>query len=210
MLATAALLAIAASAAPSGSPAPPDRIVFVGNSITTHAEARPLGWFGNHGMAASTPEKDYVHLVAAKLRAQRFDAVNLADWEADPASLDCARLARWAGADLAVFKLGENVPAEAPGFARAFARLADCLAPRRAVVVSTWWTGPRYARINADLEAVARAKGWAWVELPAHDRRHDAPGFADPGVAAHPGDAGMRLIADAIVAEVKRRGWYAR
>ena len=43
------------------------RVLFVGNSITRHEPNPSLGWYGDWGMAASSKEKDYVHLVVAEL-----------------------------------------------------------------------------------------------------------------------------------------------
>ncbi len=39
------------------------KVVFLGNSITLHGRAPALGWTNLCGMAASEPDKDYVHLV---------------------------------------------------------------------------------------------------------------------------------------------------
>ena len=40
------------------------KILFVGNSITRHGVLEEIGWLNDHGMAASSIDKDYVHLVA--------------------------------------------------------------------------------------------------------------------------------------------------
>jgi xylan 1,4-beta-xylosidase len=44
------------------------RILFIGDSITLHPPKASLQWTNFHGMAASAPEKDYVHLVLSDLR----------------------------------------------------------------------------------------------------------------------------------------------
>jgi len=45
------------------------RILFLGNSITLHGVHAPYGWLNYCGMAASVPEKDYVHQLAARIDA---------------------------------------------------------------------------------------------------------------------------------------------
>ena len=50
------------------------RILFVGNSITLHGPRPQIGWTNNWGMAASSLDKDYVHLLQKKIAAVRPDA----------------------------------------------------------------------------------------------------------------------------------------
>jgi hypothetical protein len=65
-------------ASPAGRSAPNAyRILFVGDSITRHgtsdAVKKQLGWDHVSGMAASSPDKDYVHLLANRIQATMPD-----------------------------------------------------------------------------------------------------------------------------------------
>ncbi len=201
---------ILASCSPDHPKAPPARVLFIGNSITLHGASPTIGWYGEYGMAASSAEKDYVHLVAAALRAESFEPFTPGQWESSYTSFDYSSVAGLAGADILIVKLGENVSPYLPSFRDAFAELLRVAASHEVVVVSTWWTDPYFAPINADMKAAAEAAGASWVELPEHDASHNALDFTNPGVAAHPGDRGMQLIADAILAALERKGWTVR
>jgi hypothetical protein len=48
-------------------------ILFMGNSITQNAPAPYLNWFGTWGMAASAPEKDYLHQTVSLLKEKGMD-----------------------------------------------------------------------------------------------------------------------------------------
>ncbi len=49
------------------------KIMFVGNSIAKHSPKPQVGWLNNCGMAASSIDKDYVHLVAEKCKKEYHD-----------------------------------------------------------------------------------------------------------------------------------------
>lgn len=58
-------------------------LLFIGNSITKHGECSY--WPGEWGMAASSPENDYVHLLVNKLRKSgqhvEYADINFFKWE---------------------------------------------------------------------------------------------------------------------------------
>lgn len=114
-----------------------ERILFLGNSITLHGPHEAYGWLHNCGMAASVPEKDYVHVLATALEAhtgahlrlsptasaagpdgaggEPATIINLADiFERRYLKYDNAPLQpqlAW-GADIVVLQCGENVVRE--------------------------------------------------------------------------------------------------
>jgi hypothetical protein len=63
----------------NGSP----RVLYVGNSITRHGPKPDIGWTNDCGMAASSIEKDYVHVNAAMVAKVKpnaeFACLNVAD-----------------------------------------------------------------------------------------------------------------------------------
>ena len=61
------------------------RVLFAGNSITLHGILPEIGWYNEWGMAASAKERDYVHLMQAKIKAidpnASFCICQVAEWE---------------------------------------------------------------------------------------------------------------------------------
>ncbi len=187
------------------------RVLFVGNSITRHGRLESIGWFGNWGMAASAPEKDYVHLLANRFSLADPDAAfclcQVAEWErlyrVGDTCLEPYRTARDFEADLLIFRLIENCPAQdfdADLFYRQFEALVDFLNPRasrRIIVTTSFWKHPG----DAALSRFAAAHGYPCVPLGdlGEDDAMKAIGlFEHNGVANHPGDKGMQAIADRI------------
>ncbi len=52
-----------------------EKVLILGNSITIKEPSAELGWSGNWGMAASSKEKGYVHLLAAEFRKINSDVI---------------------------------------------------------------------------------------------------------------------------------------
>lgn len=197
------------------------RILFLGNSITRHGPNADLDWHGDWGMAASAPEKDYAHLVAAAVakrsgREPEILARNIADFERGYADYDVAEGLKEAfafDADLVVLAIGENVPALASPeagskFQAGVAAILEGVRSggRRPIVVvrSCFW--PVEAK-DERLRDASKDAGAIFVDIgdigrdPANAARSERP-YKHDGVAAHPGDRGMKAIADAIIAAV--------
>jgi hypothetical protein len=207
-------------AQPAKSPEPA-RVLFLGNSITLHPPAKGLGWEGNWGMAASAEAKDYVHLVVDGLakragKVPKFRAVNIADFERGYATYDSAaklkdELAFQPG--IVVLAIGENVPAlvtdEAKAaFKESLIRLFTLLkspAGPQLYVRSCFWAD---AAKDAALKDASTAVGATFIDIGALSKieanyARSERKIEHAGVANHPGDAGMKAIADAILGAMK-------
>lgn len=181
----------------------PLKILIVGNSITRHGPKAEIGWHGDWGMAASAPEKDYVHRLYDMLRESgvdaRFYVRQASHWErnfTDPSVLSKYENERAFCADIVIFRLGENVLNETlPSFQAAAKAFIEYLTPEngRAIFTTGFWNKP--ARDDL-LRELARERGETCVELACTDDGLMALGkFEHKGVAAHPGDEGMEMIA---------------
>ena len=104
-----------------------NKILFLGNSITLHGPAPAIGWLGNWGMAASTQDNDYVHIVLKAIsqtagKEPQSIVANIAAFERQFESYDIDSGLEKELAfkpDLVVVAIGENVPALASEQAQA-------------------------------------------------------------------------------------------
>ena len=189
------------------------RVLFLGNSITRHGKASHIGWEYDHGMAASSIEKDYVHLMMSAIRERDPDAAfcicQAADWERQyhigdsiEKAFDAARVF---APDVIVMRLAENLPTngfDGELFCSSLSELLGYLGDGRAKVILTtsFWHHPA----DEFIRALAAKEDLPLVDLSdlGHDPEMKALGlFEHAGVANHPGDKGMRAIADRILNE---------
>jgi len=211
------------TAEPEAKPSAIRRILFLGNSITLHGPKEDIGWTGNWGMAASSEDEDYVHLVTSALARQagatpRIVVRNIADFERNYATYDVDAQLKDCfefDPDLVVLAIGENVPALGSGDAGAKFKagvlgILRCALARRhplVVVRSCFWADAGKDRV---LREACEEAGGIFVDAgplgrDAANAARAERSFAHAGVAAHPGDRGMKALADAIVGAVLRR-----
>ncbi len=191
------------------------RVMFVGNSMTRHGFCAPIGWFRDFGMAASAKDKDYVHQMEAAILKDYPDTVfctcQIASWEVNykngETTFELFEQARRFQADVIIVRFIENCAIEtfdSEAFARELEKLMDFLNPtkRAHIVVSTgFWRHPG----DEQLRDYAKAHALPLVELGdlGDDPVMKAIGlFEHRGVANHPGDEGMRAMAERLMPPV--------
>ena len=186
------------------------KILVVGNSITRHGPKADIGWSGDWGMAASAPEKDYVHCLHRMLKERGIETYmrirQCAFWEGNFLNgdiLDRYDEERAFDADIVVFRLGENVPVKnKPYFQAATEKFVSHVCPSGKTIFTTcWWANEI---IDDAIKAVAEKRGEVCLNCTfAPDVKMRAFGlFAHGGVAAHPSDYGMETIAKTIFNEI--------
>jgi len=199
------------------SPAKMNKVLFLGNSITLHEPKPEIGWFDRWGMAASSEENDYVHLILRSLTKARGTepqsiVTNIVPFERDFETYDIdANLKKEIEfkADLVIVAIGENVPEltseqAKKSFKVSFKNLLQKLkaASEPTIVVrSCFWHNPVK---DAILKQVCDDVGGIFVDMSNLDKdeRNFARSerqFSHKGVAAHPGDRGMQAIANLIL-----------
>ncbi len=211
------------TADPEVKPAAIRRILFLGNSITLHGPKADIGWNGNWGMAASAKEKDYVHLVASALARHtgstpQIKVSNIADFERNCATYDVDGQMKELFAfdpDLVVLAIGENVPPLASETAKAefkagvMSILRCAMAKRHPLVVvrSSFWADAAKDEVlrQACEEADAIFVNAGSLGREAANAARAERAFTHDGVASHPGDQGMKALADAIVQAILQR-----
>ena len=191
------------------------KVLIYGNSIALHGPKPDIGWTNDWGMAASAQERDFAHLVVAGLEAKLgkradFHIRNLAALERN-FTTNVATVAE-ISADVAwrpdylVIAIGENVrnigAADAPAYRKFLADIARPFAVggSRIVMRAPFWANAAKAKCT---EEAADDVGAVYVDassLGGKDENKAKGLFWHGGVANHPGDLGMRRLADLILA----------
>jgi len=183
-------------------PIPPDafRVLFIGNSLTVHGTLQGV-WDVACGMAASSPEKDFVHMVTAELQGQNVRPVealyNNGGNGKIQEMLEYLQL-RDLKPDLVILQGGENDQLN-DDFRRHYPALLDYFSVPR-IVLGDW-----YSKDKSDyVEGLCEKRDVPFVRLLDISADKGMSGYGGPfgnkDVSSHPNDAGMASIADAVVA----------
>ena len=189
------------------------KVLVIGNSMLLHGINEALGWTRECGMAASAPEKDYVHQLMGLLDDPQICICQVSAWERDyktgQAQLSRFESARDFGAQVIVMRAIENCPKQdfdGAVFQAQLEKLLDYLNPAgsaRVVLTTGFWHHPG----DEAIRQFSRDRQLPLVELGDLGERDDMKAiglFAHKGVANHPGDAGMAAMAERIYKAIKR------
>lgn len=188
------------------------RIMFAGNSITLHGVKEDIGWKNEWGMAASQKEKDYVHLVMSDVQKKEPDAsfciCQVANWEVNYKNgskvHDLYEVARDFEADIIIMRFVENCRADGFDehvFKVELNKFINYLNPQnkaQIIFTTSFWRHPG----DDAIRQIAAQRGCALVELGdlgENDEMMAKGLFWHEGVAMHPGDKGMEVIAKRIL-----------
>ncbi len=191
----------------------------IGNSITIHGKCSY--WWNNIGMAASAPDKDYFSLVTKELEKKyekvESTAMGFAIWEtqAHDRAQTFATLDPYLSGDLDLItlQLSENA-SDLTTFERDFEELIGHIREKcpdaELVIVDDFWSDEKSQiksrtakKLSVDFADLGRIRG-----VKSYQSEIGALVYGDDGiqhivdhegVAAHPGDKGMKYIAEAIV-----------
>ena len=187
------------------------KVMFVGNSITRHGVLPEIGWYWDWGMAASALENDYVHLLVDKINMTgpdtSFCVCQVAKWECEYKNgseyLQAYESARDFEADVIVFRMIENCPHQdfdKDTFYREYQNLIDYLNPTgkaKIILTTGFWKHPG----DDTIIRIAKEREYPYIylgELGEDDNMKAIGLFEHTGIANHPGDLGMKRIAELI------------
>ena len=196
-----------------------NKLLILGNSVALHGPAPQIGWTGNWGMAASSLDKDFAHVLHSQVckvtqGKPKLQVLNLADFERKQTDFDFDQGLKESlafDADMIIVAVGANAPALETEEAKlryrtAFEQLLSRLQSKKSttlLVRGEFWPDPTKEQI---MREVCEKAGGTYVPLKDLNKEPANLGSADQkfehaGVAGHPGDRGMQLIADEL--------WYA-
>ncbi len=172
-------------------------VVILGNSIVQYGPDPTLGWYGNWGLDASSKENDFVHILIRDLQLKNSNIIvkfrNIAAFEGDFINFPLASVDSLKNADLIIMKIAENVQSNGPQydqFITCYDRLIHYLDPSnkavKLIVDGFWDKDP----VNNDIRNYAMDNKYPLVSIT------DLSEPKYKGLAGHPTDEGMRLIAE--------------
>lgn len=194
-------------------------LLIVGNSLTQHGPAPDKGWTGNWGMAASSADKDFVHLLVKKLEADKKNTFNLSIIPGSSIEkvffneTDYKVLNGGDGTyDYIVLEIGDNIDFTNPlkaTFQNRYRDVVDKLKIKLGkngvlVCLGKWWSNDV---IDDQIRSACEAGKGKFVSLKPISSQIESRAsyerqFSNAGVGDHPGDWAMQKISEAVFCAV--------
>ena len=189
----------------------------IGNSITSHGLAS-YWWNEDIGMAATSADKDYIHIISSTLpQPSKTMAYNFSVWEvqshdrAETLSLLDGYLSDKLG--LVTIQLSENA-SDLTTFEKDYVELIEYVKKgaqnAQIIVIDDFWDSGEKSKLkqlaaekeNVDFVSLEDIKGdkayQAGLGTVVLDKEGNEHTIEHEGVAKHPGDKGMEYIAEAV------------
>ncbi|MDR1288384.1 MAG: hypothetical protein LBK08_12310 [Treponema sp.] len=198
-----------------GDTRPDYNIYFLGNSITLDYPNPAVNWFGIWGMAATSPENDYVYQLIHKIRNEfnnyriNYTTHKIRYWELN--FNETVKINTQKTVNLLVVQLGENVNetyARKNNYYAALSKLVAGVKGENTKVIMLdpfWYSGYK----TAVHKRIAQANGYHFAAISdlSFNTGNMAYGtFDNTAVAMHPGDKGMKTIAERLYKCIKDNG----
>jgi hypothetical protein len=177
-------------------------LLIVGDGLTKNAPMPELGWNSNWGMAATSDDNDYAHLLFTIVKhacpGARLTLENIMYEDT---------MTGWTHlvpntADVIIIQLGDNYQGgvSSEEYQAAYRQMIEELRgglPKMVICIGPWSN----EKIEPFIEKAAKAEGAEFISLRSIARDQANHASADgvyPKLANRPGDRGMKLIADTV------------
>ncbi|MCQ2742110.1 MAG: SGNH/GDSL hydrolase family protein [Bacilli bacterium] len=189
------------------------KVMFIGNSITYHEKKPDIGWLKDCGMAATDIESDYVHLVLKHIQKShprtRACVFNGGTWECDNFSekkfASIKETVEQFKPNLVIVRIGENFSKEnlkngldpEPSFEMLFNECKDHA--DKVLVTSLFW---HHDILDDAIVRASKRVGVQYIDindLGEVDENKALGQYEHAGICGHPGNLGMKRIAERII-----------
>jgi len=190
------------------------KVLLLGNSMTFHTASEKIGWIGNWGMAASSEDKDFVHLLKVELLSKYkkldFRYYNVANtFEKNYQNIDITNYTNFRNfePDILIIRLGDNIQMDdfnAGSLKVSLENLVKFIDPKSKVFISSrFWSNQV---IDNTIKECANKNKWIFVDISSLgeiSENMSGNRFENKGVGMHPSDLGMQRIKDKIWEKLK-------
>jgi len=186
-----------------------NKVLILGNSIVRHGPLPPIGWNNNWGMAATSIDSDFVHILIRDIKGKDSSCniiyENIADFERDfdTYNFEKAKSFRNFNPDMIILRISENIDSNKAidkGLLRYYDSLIKHIDPSGQavkIIVGGFWRNDPVIRMLSDY---AYFKDYTFIDQSGicSNETKAIGQWKDPGIQEHPNNKGMRIIEQSI------------